>query len=142
MGIRFDAKTVGIDLLVPLGGVIHIGLEKSSGGRVWRSSIYCFGGAFTWIGVGSVGRLKTGMPPRIDARSVDFSVMIPQPGDFPSPTMSFMGDVSITLNKWTAISRIPMNVISTKLFAVVDRSTMYTGVIEGVGPRYCPIDWR
>jgi len=86
-GIRFDAKTVVLTAGTFLGGVIHVGLEKSSGGRAGDPPSISLAHRLRELNL-PVGRLKTGTPPRIDARSVDFSVMIPQPGDFPSPTMS------------------------------------------------------
>lgn len=94
MGIRFDAKTVVLTTGTFLGGVIHVGLEKSSGGRAGDPPSIALAQRLRELKL-PVGRLKTGTPPRIDARSVDFSVMTPQPGDFPSPVMSFMGDVSM-----------------------------------------------
>ena len=84
-----------------------------------------------------VNRLKTGTPPRIDARTIDFSVLAPQHGDTPVPVFSFLGDASQPRNKWRATSPIPMkthDVIRNNL----DRSPMYAGIIEGIGPRYCP----
>ncbi len=80
-----------------------------------------------------VGRLKTGTPPRIDARSVDFSVMIPQPGDFPSPTMSFMGDVSMHPEQVNCYITHTNERTHEIIRGGLDRSPMYTGVIEGVG---------
>jgi tRNA uridine 5-carboxymethylaminomethyl modification enzyme len=85
-----------------------------------------------------VGRLKTGTPPRIDAKSVDFSQMIEQAGDTPTPVMSFMGNQAMhpqQISCWiTHTNEKTHDIIRSGL----DRSPMYTGVIEGVGPRYCP----
>ncbi len=91
MGVRFDAKTVVLTTGTFLGGVIHIGLNNASGGRAGDPPSISLAHRLRELNL-PVGRLKTGTPPRIDARSVDFSVMTAQPGDFPSPTMSFMGD--------------------------------------------------
>jgi len=90
MGVHFETKTVVLTTGTFLGGVIHIGLEKSSGGRAGDPPSIALAHRLRELNL-PVGRLKTGTPPRIDARSVDFSVMTPQPGDFPSPVMSFMG---------------------------------------------------
>ena len=94
MGIRFDTKTVVLTTGTFLGGVIHIGLQNSSGGRAGDPPSIALAHRLRELNL-PVGRLKTGTPPRIDARTVDFSVMTPQPGDFPSPVMSFMGNASM-----------------------------------------------
>lgn len=137
MGIRFDAKTVVLTTGTFLGGVIHIGLEKSSGGRAGDPPSIALAARLRELNL-PVGRLKTGTPPRIDARSVDFSVMIPQPGDFPSPTMSFMGDVSMHPEQVNCYITHTNERTHEIIRGGLDRSPMYTGVIEGVGPRYCP----
>jgi tRNA uridine 5-carboxymethylaminomethyl modification enzyme len=120
-----------------LGGVIHVGLEQSRGGRAGDPPSIALAQRLRELEL-PVGRLKTGTPPRIDARTVDFSVMLPQPGDTPTPVMSFMGDVSMhpqQINCWiTHTNEQTHDIIRSGL----DRSPMYTGVIEGVGPRYCP----
>ncbi|MFP6820474.1 tRNA uridine-5-carboxymethylaminomethyl(34) synthesis enzyme MnmG, partial [Acinetobacter sp.] len=137
MGIRFDAKTVVLTTGTFLGGVIHVGLNNSSGGRAGDPPSISLAARLRELNL-PVGRLKTGTPPRIDARSVDFSVMIPQPGDFPSPTMSFMGDASMhpeQVNCYITHTNARTHEI---IRGGLDRSPMYTGVIEGVGPRYCP----
>jgi tRNA uridine 5-carboxymethylaminomethyl modification enzyme len=87
MGVHFETKTVVLTTGTFLGGVIHIGFEKSSGGRAGDPPSIALAHRLRELNL-PVGRLKTGTPPRIDARSVDFSVMTPQPGDFPSPVMS------------------------------------------------------
>ncbi|MEB3752931.1 tRNA uridine-5-carboxymethylaminomethyl(34) synthesis enzyme MnmG [Acinetobacter sp. MD2(2019)] len=137
MGIRFDAKTVVLTTGTFLGGVIHVGLEKSSGGRAGDPPSIALADRLRELKL-PVGRLKTGTPPRIDARSVDFSVMTAQPGDFPSPVMSFMGDASMHPEQVSCYITHTNEKTHDIIRGGLDRSPMYTGVIEGVGPRYCP----
>ena len=137
MGIRFDAKTVVLTTGTFLGGVIHIGLNNASGGRAGDPPSISLAARLRELNL-PVGRLKTGTPPRIDARSVDFSVMTPQPGDFPSPTMSFMGDASMHPEQINCYITHTNERTHDIIRGGLDRSPMYTGVIEGVGPRYCP----
>lgn len=137
MGIRFDTQTVVLTTGTFLGGVIHIGLQQSRGGRAGDPPSIALADRLRELNL-PVGRLKTGTPPRIDARSVDFSVMLPQPGDTPTPVMSFMGDVSMhpqQINCYITHTNLQTHDI---IRSGLDRSPMYTGVIEGVGPRYCP----
>ncbi|WP_374664842.1 tRNA uridine-5-carboxymethylaminomethyl(34) synthesis enzyme MnmG [Acinetobacter sp.] len=137
MGIRFDAKTVVLTTGTFLGGVIHVGLNNASGGRAGDPPSISLAARLRELNL-PVGRLKTGTPPRIDARSVDFSVMTPQPGDFPSPTMSFMGDASMHPEQINCYITHTNERTHEIIRGGLDRSPMYTGVIEGVGPRYCP----
>ncbi len=137
MGIRFDAKTVVLTTGTFLGGVIHVGLNNASGGRAGDPPSISLAHRLRELKL-PVGRLKTGTPPRIDARSVDFSVMTPQPGDFPSPVMSFMGDVSMHPEQINCYITHTNERTHEIIRGGLDRSPMYTGVIEGVGPRYCP----
>lgn len=136
-GIRFHAETVVLTAGTFLGGVIHIGLETQSGGRAGDPPSITLANRLREMPF-RVGRLKTGTPPRIDGKSVDFSQMEAQPGDTPTPVMSFMGSqedhpeqISCYI---THTNERTHDIISSGL----DRSPMYTGVIEGVGPRYCP----
>lgn len=137
MGLKFTAKTVVLTVGTFLGGQIHIGLENYSGGRAGDPPSIALARRLRDLPF-RVGRLKTGTPPRIDARSVDFGKMQPQPGDTPVPVMSFMGKVS------DHPQQIPCYITYTNqqthdiIRGGLDRSPMYTGVIEGVGPRYCP----
>ncbi|HBN14042.1 MAG: tRNA uridine-5-carboxymethylaminomethyl(34) synthesis enzyme MnmG [Gammaproteobacteria bacterium] len=137
MGVRFHAPTVVLTTGTFLGGKIHIGLENSAGGRAGDPPSIRLADRLRELPF-NVGRLKTGTPPRIDARSVDFSVMQAQPGDTPLPVMSFMGSVEDhpqQINCYiTATNEQCHDIIRSGL----DRSPMYTGVIEGLGPRYCP----
>ncbi len=137
MGIRFDAKTVVLTTGTFLGGVIHVGLNNASGGRAGDPPSISLAARLRELNL-PVGRLKTGTPPRIDARSVDFSVMTAQPGDFPSPTMSFMGDASMHPEQINCYITHTNEKTHDIIRGGLDRSPMYTGVIEGVGPRYCP----
>ncbi len=136
-GIRFHATSVVLTAGTFLGGLIHIGMENYSGGRAGdppairlaqRLREYPF----------RVDRLKTGTPPRIDARSVDFSVMQEQPGDTPTPIMSFMGSKSEQPRQISCYITHTNTKTHDVIRANLDRSPMYSGVIEGIGPRYCP----
>ncbi len=137
MGLRFDATCVVLTAGTFLAGKIHIGSANYSGGRAGDPPATALAqklreGRFT------VDRLKTGTPPRIDSRSIDYSVLEEQPGDDPAPVFSFMGSraehprqvscwITHTSERTHAIIR-----------GALDRSPLYTGAIEGVGPRYCP----
>lgn len=137
MGVRFLSDTVVLTAGTFLNGLVHIGLEHHSAGRAGDPPAIALGSRLRELSL-RVGRLKTGTPPRIDARSVDFSVMIEQPGDFPLPVMSFLGSVDEhpqQISCWaTATNARTHEIIAANL----DRSPMYSGVIEGIGPRYCP----
>ncbi|WP_114416792.1 tRNA uridine-5-carboxymethylaminomethyl(34) synthesis enzyme MnmG [Marinospirillum perlucidum] len=136
-GIRFHAKSVVLTTGTFLGGQIHIGMQSYSGGRAGDPPAQALASRLRELDL-PVGRLKTGTPPRIDARSVDFSVMEAQPGDTPLPVMSFLGrqdqhpeQVNCYITSTNARTH---EIIRDNL----DRSPMYSGVIEGIGPRYCP----
>ena len=137
MGVRFFAGRVVLTTGTFLGGKIHIGLENSAGGRAGDPPSIKLAQRLRELPF-NVGRLKTGTPPRIDARSVDFSVMQVQHGDTPLPVMSFLGKVE------DHPKQVPCYITNTneKVHEIIrgglDRSPMYTGVIEGLGPRYCP----
>jgi tRNA uridine 5-carboxymethylaminomethyl modification enzyme len=137
MGVRFFASRVVLTTGTFLGGKIHIGLENSAGGRAGDPPSIKLAQRLRELPF-NVGRLKTGTPPRIDARSVDFSVMQEQLGDTPLPVMSFLGKID------DHPRQVPCYITSTneKVHDIIrgglDRSPMYTGVIEGLGPRYCP----
>lgn len=137
MGVRFLADTVVLTAGTFLNGLVHIGLQNHSAGRAGDPPAIALGNRLRELPL-RVGRLKTGTPPRIDARSVDFSVMIEQPGDFPLPVMSFLGSVEEhpqQISCWiTNTNSRTHEIIASNL----DRSPMYSGVIEGIGPRYCP----
>lgn len=137
MGLKFKAKTVVITVGTFLGGTIHIGLENYKGGRAGDPPSIALAQRLRALPF-RVDRLKTGTPARLDSRTLDFSVMQEQPGDTPLPTFSFMGKVS------DHPRQIPCYITHTNekthdiIRSGLDRSPMYTGVIEGVGPRYCP----
>ena len=137
MGLRFRASSVVLTVGTFLGGRIHIGLNNYQGGRAGDPPANALARRLRDMPF-RVGRLKTGTPPRIDGRSVDFSVMNEQPGDEPRPVFSFLGAVSQhprqRLCHITATNELTHDIIRNGL----SRSPLYSGVIEGVGPRYCP----
>ncbi|WP_426758441.1 FAD-dependent oxidoreductase, partial [Pseudomonas aeruginosa] len=120
-----------------LDGKIHIGLDNYSGGRAGDPPSIPLSRRLRELPL-RVGRLKTGTPPRIDARTIDFSVLAQQHGDNPMPVFSFMGNAS------QHPQQVPCYITHTNekthdvIRSNLDRSPMYAGVIEGVGPRYCP----
>ncbi|MBA1241536.1 tRNA uridine-5-carboxymethylaminomethyl(34) synthesis enzyme MnmG [Pseudomonas japonica] len=137
MGLRFLADAVVLTAGTFLGGLIHIGLDNYSGGRAGDPPSIALAKRLRELPL-RVGRLKTGTPPRIDGKSVDFSVMTEQPGDTPIPVMSFMGSADMhprQVSCWITHTNAKTHEI---IAANLDRSPMYSGVIEGVGPRYCP----
>ncbi len=137
IGLRFMAKSVVLTAGTFLGGLVHVGLQNYSAGRAGDPPAISLAARLREIGL-PAGRLKTGTPPRIDGRTIDYSVMTIQPGDDPVPVFSFMGNVAqhpAQLPCWiTHTNERTHDIIRSGL----DRSPMYTGVIEGVGPRYCP----
>lgn len=137
MGLKFFASTVVITVGTFLGGVIHIGLSNHSGGRAGDPPSIALAQRLRDRPF-RVGRLKTGTPPRIDGRSINWSALEEQPGDDPLPVFSFTGDVSQHPEQISCyITRT--NARTHEIIAEgLDRSPMYTGVIDGVGPRYCP----
>lgn len=136
-GIAFSCKTVVLTTGTFLGGVIHIGLQQKSGGRAGDPPAIALADRLRELKL-PVGRLKTGTPPRIDAKTVDFSAMTAQPGDTPLPVMSYMGDVSMHPRQINCYITHTNEKTHDIIRAGLDRSPMYSGVIEGVGPRYCP----
>lgn len=137
MGLKFRAKTVVLTVGTFLGGTIHIGLENYKGGRAGDPPSIALADRLRALPF-RVDRLKTGTPARLDIRTLDFSVMQPQPGDDPAPVFSFMG------NRDMHPRQIPCYITHTNeqthdiIRGGLDRSPMYTGFIEGIGPRYCP----
>ena len=136
-GLRFRARSVVLTVGTFLAGRIHVGLTNHSGGRAGDPASIGLAERLRELPF-DVGRLKTGTPPRIDARSVDFSVMTVQHGDTPEPVFSFIG------RRADHPRQVPCHITRTTAAThelirnALDRSPMYTGVIEGVGPRYCP----
>lgn len=137
MGLKFKAKSVVLTVGTFLGGTIHIGLENYKGGRAGDPPSIALADRLRALPF-RVDRLKTGTPARLDARTLDFDVMQKQPGDTPLPVFSFMGKVE------DHPQQIPCYITHTNsrtheiIRSGLDRSPMYTGVIEGIGPRYCP----
>ena len=137
MGLRFSAKTVVVTAGTFLAGKIHIGLANHAAGRAGDPPSENLARKLRDLPF-RVGRLKTGTPPRIDARSVDFTHLAEQWGDTPEPIMSYMG----RLEDHPKQACCWITYTNTKTHDIIrggmDRSPMYTGVIDGVGPRYCP----
>lgn len=137
MGLRFEAPAVVLTVGTFLGGVIHIGESNHQGGRAGDPPSNSLAKRLRELPF-NVERLKTGTPPRIDGKTIDYSVMQAQPGDEPCPVFSFMGSVTEHPQQVachiTYTSEQTHDIIRNGL----DRSPMYSGVIEGVGPRYCP----
>ena len=137
MGLRFHARAVVLTVGTFLGGRIHIGLENYEGGRAGDPPSNALARRLRELPF-NVRRLKTGTPPRIDSRSIDFSVLEVQPGDDPEPVFSFMG------RRTDHPRQVPCHITRTNerthelIRGGMSRSPMYTGVIEGIGPRYCP----
>ncbi len=136
-GITFKGKTVVLTAGTFLSGKIHIGLENYGGGRAGDPAAMTLGARLRALALPQ-GRLKTGTPPRLDGRTIDFSVLTPQPGDEPTPVFSFRGSRDLHPRQvpcWVTHTNTTTHDIIRSGF---DRSPMFTGVIEGVGPRYCP----
>ena len=137
IGLRFEAKAVVLTAGTFLAGLVHVGLSHYQAGRAGDPPAISLAARLREIGL-PVGRLKTGTPPRIDGRTIDYSVMLEQPGDNPVPVFSFLGSASQHPRQvpcWiTHTNERTHDIIRSGL----DRSPMYTGVIEGIGPRYCP----
>lgn len=136
-GIRLNTRAVVLTSGTFLGGVIHVGLDHQSGGRAGDMPSIRLADRLRELKL-PVGRLKTGTPARIDARTVDFSVMTPQPGDTPLPVMSYMGDVAMHPRQIMCYITHTNARTHDIIRANLDRSPMFSGKIEGVGPRYCP----
>jgi tRNA uridine 5-carboxymethylaminomethyl modification enzyme len=137
MGLKFQARAVVLTVGTFLGGRIHIGLENYQGGRAGDPPANALSHRLRELPF-NVERLKTGTPPRIDARSVDFAKMEAQPGDTPLPVFSFMGRVDEHPEQVNCYITRTSEKTHDVIRANLDRSPMYAGVIEGVGPRYCP----
>ena len=137
MGLRFQAESVVLTTGTFLGGLIHIGLQNYSGGRAGDPPSLALAQRLRELPL-RVGRLKTGTPPRAAGGAVDVAVMPEQPGDTPIPLMSFLGrheQHPRQISCWITHTNARTHEI---IAANLDRSPMYSGVIEGVGPRYCP----
>ena len=137
LGVRFSAPAVVLTAGTFLNGLIHVGLQNYTGGRMGDPPSVSLAARLRELAL-PVGRLKTGTPPRLDGKTIDFSVMEEQHSDDPLPVFSYLG------NAVQHPHQLPCWVTNTNarthdiIRANLDRSPMYTGVIEGVGPRYCP----
>lgn len=137
MGVEFKARAVVLTAGTFLSGKIHIGLENYEGGRAGDPAAKSLGGRLRELKLPQ-GRLKTGTPPRIDGRTIDFSQLTEQPGDTPVPVFSVRGSADMhprQVSCWITHTNTQTHDIIRSGF---DRSPMFTGKIEGVGPRYCP----
>ena len=136
-GVEFITKTVVLTSGTFLGGTIYVGLDSQRGGRARDMPAIRLAERLRELKL-PVGRLKTGTPARIDARTVDFSVMTVQPGDTPLPVMSYMGNVAMHPKQVNCYITHTNERTHDIIRANLDRSPMFSGKIEGVGPRYCP----
>ncbi len=137
IGVRIEAACVVMTVGTFLGGRLHVGMENHEGGRAGDPPSNALARRLREREF-AVGRLKTGTPPRIDGRTIDFSRLEPQPGDEPRPVFSYLGS-----RDWHP-AQVPCHIARTSerthaiIRAALDRSPMYTGAIDGAGPRYCP----
>jgi len=137
LGIEFGGRAVVLTAGTFLAGLVHVGLENFQAGRMGDPPAVSLAARLRELSL-PAGRLKTGTPPRIDGRSIDYSQTQTQPGDDPAPVFSFMGDAAMHPAQrpcWITHTTAETHAI---IRGGLDRSPMYTGVIEGVGPRYCP----
>jgi tRNA uridine 5-carboxymethylaminomethyl modification enzyme len=137
LGLSFAARSVVLTTGTFLAGLIHVGEQNYQAGRAGDPAALALAARLRELKL-PVGRLKTGTPPRLDARSIDFSQLEPQPGDCPEPVFSFVGDREMhprQLPCWITHTNSHSHDI---IRAGLDRSPLYSGKIEGVGPRYCP----
>lgn len=137
IGLAFHARAVVLTAGTFLSGKIHVGLENYTGGRAGDPAAIGLGSRLKELALPQ-GRLKTGTPPRIDGRSIDFSKLTEQPGDTPVPVFSVRGSADLhpqQISCWITHTNLETHDIIRSGF---DRSPMFTGKIEGVGPRYCP----
>jgi tRNA uridine 5-carboxymethylaminomethyl modification enzyme len=137
MGVTFEADAVVLTAGTFLSGLIHVGLEHYEAGRAGDPPAKTLGARLRELAL-PVGRLKTGTPPRLDGRTIDFSALERQPGDDPAPVMSFMGTREMhppQVACWITNTNERTHEI---IRGGLDRSPLFTGVIKGVGPRYCP----
>jgi tRNA uridine 5-carboxymethylaminomethyl modification enzyme len=137
MGLKFRSGAVVLTTGTFLGGRIHIGLQQHQGGRAGDPPSNALAERLRALPF-RVGRMKTGTPPRIDGRSVDFSVMEVQPGDEPTPCLSYLGDPAEHPRQVNCYITTTNETTHAIIRGGLDRSPLYSGVIEGTGPRYCP----
>lgn len=137
LGLRFEARAVVLTAGTFLGGLVHVGLANYQAGRAGDPPAVSLAARLREIGL-PAGRLKTGTPPRIDGRTINYSVMEEQPGDTPVPVFSFLGNSAQHPTQVSCWITHTNDGTHDLIRSGLDRSPMYTGVIEGVGPRYCP----
>lgn len=137
MGLKFRAKAVVLTVGTFLDGKIHIGLKNYRGGRAGDPPAISLSHRLRELPL-RVNRLKTGTPPRIDARTINFSVLMPQQGDMPMPVFSFMGNSSQHPDQKMCYITYTNEKTHEVIRNNLDRSPIYSGIIEGIGPRYCP----
>jgi tRNA uridine 5-carboxymethylaminomethyl modification enzyme len=137
MGLRFRSRSVVLTTGTFLSGLIHVGLERYEAGRAGDPSSVTLAAKLRELSL-PVGRLKTGTPPRLDARTIDFSAMETQPGDSPEPVFSFLGSRAMHPRQMPCWIAHTNERTHEAIRRAVDRSPLFTGVIQGVGPRYCP----
>ncbi|GAB4356899.1 MAG: tRNA uridine-5-carboxymethylaminomethyl(34) synthesis enzyme MnmG [Immundisolibacter sp.] len=137
MGLTFRARAVVLTTGTFLGGVIHIGEQQCGGGRAGDAPATVLARRLRELGL-PVGRLKTGTPPRLDGRSIDYARLKEQPGDTPMPVFSYLGHADLHPRQVNCHITYTNERTHDIIRANLHRSPMYTGVIEGMGPRYCP----
>jgi tRNA uridine 5-carboxymethylaminomethyl modification enzyme len=137
VGLRFYSRSVVLTAGTFLAGKIHVGLQNFSAGRAGDPPANTLAARLRELNL-PVGRLKTGTPPRIDGRSIDFSKCVEQAGDDPAPVFSFIGNQAMHPRQMSCWITHTTENTHDAIRAGLDRSPMFTGVIEGVGPRYCP----
>ena len=137
LGLTFRARAVVITAGTFLAGQIHVGLRNYQAGRAGEPASMSLARRLRELGL-PVGRLKTGTPPRLDARTVNFDLMQEQPGDCPEPVFSFIGRRDLHPRQMPCWITHTNDRTHELIRGALDRSPMFTGVIEGVGPRYCP----
>jgi tRNA uridine 5-carboxymethylaminomethyl modification enzyme len=136
-GIRFEAPAVVLTVGTFLGGKIHVGLDHYTGGRAGDPASLRLAARLRELPF-RVGRLKTGTPPRIDGRTIDFAALQRQSSDDPRPVFSFLGRASEHPRQLDCFITQTNETTHDLIRAATDRSPLFTGAIEGVGPRYCP----
>jgi tRNA uridine 5-carboxymethylaminomethyl modification enzyme len=137
MGLKFRARAVVLTTGTFLGGKIHVGLSNYQGGRAGDPPANALAARLRELAL-NVGRLKTGTPPRLDGRTIDYSVLEEQPGDEPTPVFSFLGRREEHPRQVSCYITYTNERTHERIRGGLDRSPLYTGRIEGVGPRYCP----
>jgi tRNA uridine 5-carboxymethylaminomethyl modification enzyme len=137
IGVEFEADAVVLTTGTFLSGLIHIGLTNHEAGRAGEPPAKRLGARLRELAL-PAGRLKTGTPPRIDGRTLDFSVLEEQPGDTPAPVFSFVGNRAMHPRQVSCFITYTNPRTHDIIRGGLDRSPLFTGVIEGIGPRYCP----